>query len=90
MLEQFHSRRDEVVATLRDLHASAEAIGAKSLAARIDSDLVQKLAADRFHLVDVGEFNHGPTTFVNSLLGGGILPVGVTPTKAVIHHLEYS
>ena len=90
MLEQFHSRRDEVVTTLRDLHASAEAIGAKSLAARIDSDLVQKLAADRFHLVVVGEFNHGKTTFVNSLLGGGILPVGVTPTTAVIHHLEYS
>jgi ribosome biogenesis GTPase A/uncharacterized coiled-coil protein SlyX len=90
MLEQFHSRRDEVIAALRDLHGSAEAIGAKSLAARIDADLVQKLAADRFHLVVVGEFNHGKTTFVNSLLGGGILPVGVTPTTAVIHHLEYA
>ena len=90
MLEQFHSRRDEVVSTLRDLHASAEAIGARSLAARIDADLVQKLAADRFHLVVVGEFNHGKTTFVNSLLGGGILPTGVTPTTAVIHHLEYA
>jgi ribosome biogenesis GTPase A/uncharacterized coiled-coil protein SlyX len=90
MLETFHSRRDEVIAALRDLHGSAEAIGAKSLAARIDADLVQKLAADRFHLVVVGEFNHGKTTFVNSLLGGGILPVGVTPTTAVIHHLEYA
>jgi ribosome biogenesis GTPase A len=90
MLEQFHSRRDEVIAALRDLFGSAEAIGAKSLAARIDSDLVQKLAADRFHLVVVGEFNHGKTTFVNSLLGGGVLPVGVTPTTAVIHHLEYA
>lgn len=90
MLETFHSRRDEVVAALRDLHGSAEAIGAKSLAARIDADLVQKLSADRFHLVVVGEFNHGKTTFVNSLLGSGILPVGVTPTTAVIHHLEYA
>ncbi len=90
MLETFHSRRDEVIAALRDLHGSAEAIGAKSLAARIDADLVQKLAADRFHLVVVGEFNHGKTTFVNSLLGNGILPVGVTPTTAVIHHLEYA
>ncbi|MFO0586325.1 MAG: dynamin family protein [Polyangiaceae bacterium] len=90
MLESFHSRRDEVIGALRDLFGSAEAIGAKSLAARIDADLVQKLAADRFHLVVVGEFNHGKTTFVNSLLGSGILPVGVTPTTAVIHHLEYS
>lgn len=90
MLETFHSRRDEVIAALRDLHGSAEAIGARSLAARIDADLVQKLAADRFHLVVVGEFNHGKTTFVNSLLGAGILPVGVTPTTAVIHHLEHA
>ncbi len=90
MLETFHSRRDEVISALRDLHGSAESIGAKSLAARIDADLVQKLAADRFHLVVVGEFNHGKTTFVNSLLGAGILPVGVTPTTAVIHHLEHA
>src|SRR5262249_12222790 len=46
--------------------------------------------ADRFHLVVVGEFNHGKTTFVNALLGSNILPVGVTPTTAVIHHLEYT
>jgi ribosome biogenesis GTPase A/uncharacterized coiled-coil protein SlyX len=90
MLETFHSRRDEVIAALRDLHGSAEAIGAKSLAARIDADLVKKLEADRFHLVVVGEFNHGKTTFVNSLLGAGVLPVGVTPTTAVIHHLEHA
>jgi ribosome biogenesis GTPase A len=38
----------------------------------------------------VGEFNHGKSTFVNALLGANVLPVGVTPTTAVIHHLEYS
>jgi len=90
MLETFHSRRDEVIAALRELFQSADAIGARSLSARIDRDLVQKLAADRFHLVVVGEFNHGKTTFVNALLGAGVLPVGVTPTTAVIHHLEYA
>src|SRR5262249_21166465 len=35
-------------------------------------------------------FNHGKTTFVNALLGATVLPVGVTPTTAVIHHLEYA
>src|SRR5262247_2308404 len=65
-------------------------IGAKTLSNRLDTDLVQKLEADRFHLVVVGEFNHGKSTFVNALLGGHVLPVGVTPTTAVIHHLEYS
>jgi ribosome biogenesis GTPase A len=90
MLESFHSRKDDVTQTLKDLVGLAESIGAKSLAARIDTDLVKKLEADRFHLVVVGEFNHGKTTFVNALLGASILPVGVTPTTAVIHHLEYA
>src|SRR3954463_8033848 len=90
MLESFHQRRDDVVATLRDLMNLAEKVGAKTLGARLGADLVKKLEADRFHLVVVGEFNHGKTTFVNALLGANILPVGVTPTTAVIHHLEYA
>lgn len=90
MLESFHSRKDDVTGALRDLVTFAETLGAKSVAARITNDLVKKLDADRFHLVVVGEFNHGKTTFVNALLGASILPVGVTPTTAVIHHLEYA
>jgi predicted GTPase len=38
----------------------------------------------------VGEFNHGKTSFVNALLAHEALPVGVTPTTAVIHHVSYS
>src|SRR5919202_4319464 len=90
MLESFHNKRDDVVATLRELLGVAERIGAKTLGAKVNTELVKKLEADRFHLVVVGEFNHGKTTFVNALLGANILPVGVTPTTAVIHHLEYA
>jgi predicted GTPase len=90
MLESFHQKRDEVLSTLRDLMHLAERVGARSLHAHLGADLVKKLEADRFHLVVVGEFNHGKTTFVNALLGANVLPAGVTPTTAVIHHLEYS
>lgn len=90
MLESFHSRKDDVTGALRELAEFAETLGARSISARISADLVKKLEADRFHLVVVGEFNHGKTTFVNALLGASVLPVGVTPTTAVIHHLEYA
>src|SRR6185436_5463123 len=90
MLESFHNRRTDVITALRDLLGLAERVGAKTLGARLGTDLVEKLEADRFHLVVVGEFNHGKTTFVNALLGAHVLPVGVTPTTAVIHHLEYA
>ena len=90
MLESFHNKKNDVVGALRELLTLADRVGAKTLSARLGADLVQKLEADRFHLVVVGEFNHGKTTFVNALLGANILPVGVTPTTAVIHHLEYA
>src|SRR5262249_55598591 len=90
MLETFRNKQVDVVSALRDLTQLGERVGAKSLAARLQVDLVQKLEADRFPLVVVGEFNHGKTTFVNALLGAHVLPVGVTPTTAVIHHLEHS
>src|SRR6267142_1351378 len=90
MLEHFRSKKSDVTGALSELTSLAEKVGAKTLAHRLNVDLVQKLEADRFHLVVVGEFNHGKTTFVNALLGENVLPVGVTPTTAVIHHLEYA
>lgn len=90
MLESFHQRRDDVLHALRDLVHLTARVGAQSLSVRLTNDIVKKLEADRFHLVVVGEFNHGKSTFVNALLGKTVLPVGVTPTTAVIHHLEYS
>ena len=90
MLESFHQKRDEVISTVRDLMNLAERVGARSLGAHLGTDLVKKLEADRFHLVVVGEFNHGKSSFVNALLGESALPVGVTPTTATIHHLKYA
>ncbi|MGA2449352.1 MAG: dynamin family protein [Polyangiaceae bacterium] len=89
-LDAFFGRRDEIVHMLRALGDVAAAVGAKSLRGRIATDLVQKLEEDRFHLVVVGEFNHGKTTFVNALLGESVLPVGVTPTTAAIHHIRWA
>jgi small GTP-binding protein len=89
-LDAFFERRDEVVRTLRGLGDVASALGTKTLRERIDRELVRKLEEDRFHLVVVGEFNHGKTTFVNALLGEHVLPVGVTPTTAAIHHIRWA
>src|SRR5438045_1569798 len=90
MLEGFRERKVDVTASLMELSEVAASLGAKSLKERIDRELVKKMEEDRFHLVVVGEFNHGKSTFVNALLGETVLPVGVTPTTAAIHHLKYS
>ena len=90
MLDAFRERKLEVTAGLAELGELATQLGARSLRERIDRDLVHKLEEDRFHLVVVGEFNHGKSSFVNALLGEAALPVGVTPTTAAIHHLKYA
>lgn len=90
MLEAFFERKGEVKKALSALSDVAEKVGAKSLRERVERDLVKKLDEDRFHLVVVGEFNHGKSSFVNALLGENALAVGVTPTTAAIHHLKYA
>ncbi len=89
-LDAFFERRDDVVRALHGLGDVASALGTRSLRERVDRELVHKLEEDRFHLVVVGEFNHGKTTFVNALLGEAVLPTGVTPTTAAIHHIRYA
>jgi small GTP-binding protein len=90
ILDAFFTKRDEVVQALHGLSDVAAALGAKTLRDRLEDGLVRKLDEDRFHLVVVGEFNHGKTTFVNALLGETALPVGVTPTTAAIHHIQWA
>lgn len=90
MLEGFRERKLDVTVALQELSDIAQGLGAKTLKERLDRELVKKLEEDRFHLVVVGEFNHGKSSFVNALLGQGVLPVGVTPTTAAIHHLKYA
>lgn len=88
--EQFHERRVEVLDALGALRDAGNLIGTRSLALRVESEVIPRLDADRFHLVVVGEFNHGKSSFVNALLGRTVLPTGVTPTTAVIHHITHA
>ncbi len=89
MLQEFQEHKLGVIEALRELSVVAGEMGAKQLASRLEKELAHKLEVDRFHLVVVGEFNHGKTSFVNALLGDRVLPVGVTPTTAVVHHIEW-
>lgn len=90
MLNVHRQRQQDVADILAELVQVAQDVGAKTLAEKVEKDLIKKLHEDRFHLVVVGEFNHGKSSFVNALLGTSALPVGVTPTTATIHHIKHS
>jgi ribosome biogenesis GTPase A len=78
---------------IAELHALAEVagdVGLKTLRADLVETRIPKLEDERFHLVILGEFNHGKSTFVNALLGADVLPTGITPTTAAINHVVWA
>ena len=79
----------DVAELLRKLGEAAERSGLNSLAREVHQERLPALQAGRITLVVLGEFNHGKSTVVNALLGEDILPVGITPTTAVITHLVH-
>ncbi|MGA2433904.1 MAG: dynamin family protein [Bryobacteraceae bacterium] len=52
-------------------------------------ELVWKIEQNRFHLVVVGQFKRGKTSFLNALLGDSVLPVAVLPLTSAVTILRY-
>ena len=72
----------ESLAKLEDIAASERV----KIAARLISE---KLNADVFLLVVVGQFKRGKTTFINALLGENLLPTAIIPLTSIITILRY-
>lgn len=90
LLDHHKQAKREIVARFQQLAEVADGVGMTTLARDIRTTRVPKLEAERFHLVVLGEFNHGKSTFVNALLGSDILPTGITPTTASINHVVWA
>jgi GTPase Era involved in 16S rRNA processing len=89
-LEHHKQAKREIVARFQQLAELADGVGMITLARDIRTTRIPKLESERFHLVVLGEFNHGKSTFVNALLGSDILPTGITPTTASINHVVWA
>src|SRR3954452_11501466 len=90
LLEHHKQAKREIVARLQQLAELADSVGVITLARDIRTTRIPKLESERFHLVVLGEFNHGKSTFVNAMLGSDILPTGITPTTASINHVVFA
>jgi len=90
LLDHHKQAKREIIARFTQLAEVADAVGMVTLARDIRTSRIPKLEAERFHLVVLGEFNHGKSTFVNALLGQDILPTGITPTTASINHVIFA
>jgi small GTP-binding protein len=87
--EALTARKAAIGGVLADLATAADGAGLGWLARDIRDTRLPKLAAERFTVVVLGEFNHGKSTFINALLGGPVLPTGITPTTALLTHINH-
>ncbi len=83
------ARKAAIRTALESLAEAAEQAGLGSTARDIRETRIPKLDEERFSVVVLGEFNHGKSTFINALLGEPVLPVGITPTTAVLTHIAH-
>ncbi len=90
LLDHHKQAKREIISRFQQLAEVADGVGMITLARDIRTTRIPKLEAERFHLVVLGEFNHGKSTFVNALLDNDALPTGITPTTAAINHVVWS
>lgn len=90
MLDAHLTAKQAIIERLHTLAEVCDSAGMRTLAADIRKSRIPKLEAERFHLVVLGEFNHGKSTFVNALLGEEVLPTGITPTTAALNHVVWA
>jgi small GTP-binding protein len=82
-------KKAAIRAVLLELAAAAEGAGLPFVARDVREVRLPKLDDERYAVVVLGEFNHGKSTFINALLGAPVLPTGITPTTALLTHIDH-
>lgn len=81
---------ENALAALERLAELAEEAKLNTVAQELRGERIPTLQQGRLNIVVLGEFNHGKSTLINALLGGEVLPMGITPTTSVITRLVYA
>jgi GTPase SAR1 family protein len=66
-----------------------EMLAEESIRGRPCEGLREKIEANTFNLVVVGQFKRGKTSLINALLGADILPVAVVPLTSIVTIMKY-
>lgn len=81
--------RESEIRLLSDIGTTLGSLGENTEERQRLLDVAQDLRDMFFLVVVIGEFNAGKSTFVNSLLGDSLLPMGITPTTEAIELIRY-
>lgn len=87
-MESYKDISQAILNEIRQLGVLAQERTSKGLLTHLDMAR-EKLRSDNFHIVVMGQFKRGKTTFINSLLGEQILPSSVVPLTSINTILRY-
>ena len=87
-LDKYKNYASATQCKLQEVESVACELRMDNAAKKINS-IRKHMMGDTFHLVIVGEFSRGKSTFVNAILGRKILPASKNPTTAIISKIVY-
>ncbi len=82
-ISQYARQKGELLACIDELLAIESVRGCPC------EELREKIRADAFNLVVVGQFKRGKTSLINALLGAAVLPVAVVPLTSIVTIVTY-
>ncbi len=85
MLDTYSKTKEDIINNLIKLEKVATSEHTKI----VTKSLQEKLGADIFSIVVIGQFKRGKTTFINAILGKDLLPTAIIPLTSIITILKY-
>jgi GTPase Era involved in 16S rRNA processing len=88
MLDHYKQISQKLMSCIGKLAAISNSRGDNKVEENL-REIGEKLDGNRFHLVVLGQFKRGKSTFINSLLGDKVLPTSVIPLTSIVTLLKY-
>jgi GTP-binding protein EngB required for normal cell division len=88
VLERYKQIRQELIGCIDRLSSVSLSRGDDKIHENLQ-EISEKLAGNYFHLVVLGQFKRGKSTFINSLLGEKVLPTAVVPLTSIVTLIKH-
>ena len=88
MLKRYKQIRQELIGLIESLSSVSLIRGDDKINENLQ-EISEKLVGNHFHLVVLGQFKRGKSTFINSLLGEKVLPTAVVPLTSIVTLIKH-
>ncbi|MCU0515773.1 MAG: dynamin family protein, partial [Oscillatoria sp. Prado101] len=86
--QDFQKKRDTLLNIIQRLEAAVRSLSMKGWEETLQR-LEERIRAENFKVLVLGEFKRGKSTFINALLGERVLPAYAKPCTAIINEVKW-